>query len=345
MPSRRPPWGGAWLAGIVVTVALLVWVLHDVDWAAAAGHVRRANLPLLAATIAVATATFLLRTVRWRLMLRDADGARLPLLPLWRAVAIGFMANNLLPARAGEFARAWIVGRETAVRMSTALASIVVERIFDGLTIVALLAVALVAPSFPAGAEIRGVGVKRLAVTLGVVFGIALVLGILVVLRPAPWLAVLRRLGGMLLPARFADKLMSVALGIVAGLEVLRAPGRLLSVIGWSLALWLMTAASLWLCFYALHIDVPPEAALLLQGLIAIGVSIPAAPGFFGVFEAVAMVALGFYGVDKDHAVSYAIVYHITTFVPITLLGLYALSQLRLRFGDLHAARSATPPA
>ena len=80
MFSRRPPW--AWLAGIVVTVALLIWVLHDVDWAAAAGHVRRANLPLLAATIAVATSTFLIRALRWRLMLRDGEGAPLPLVDL-----------------------------------------------------------------------------------------------------------------------------------------------------------------------------------------------------------------------------------------------------------------------
>lgn len=341
MPSRRPPWG--LLAGIVVTVALLVWVLHDVDWAAVAGNVRRANLPLLAATVIVATATFFLRTLRWRLMLRAADGSPLPMLPLWRAVAVGFMANNVLPARAGEFARAWVAGREAPVRMSTALASIVVERILDGLTILALLAVALVAPSLPADAQVGGVPLHRITATLGAVFGGALLVSILVVLRPDPWVAALRRIANAILPARFATGVVNIATGMVAGLAVLRAPGRLVAVLGWSLAVWLVNAVALWLCFGALHLDVPPEASLLLLGLIAIGVAIPAAPGFFGVFEAIAVVALGFYGVGKDDAVSYAIVYHITTFVPITLLGLHALSQLRIRFGDLRAARTAPP--
>jgi len=102
-----------------------------------------------------------------------------------------------------------------------------------------------------------------------------------------------------------------------------------------SFFLWSVNAASLWLGLRALHIDVPPEAVLLLQGLLAIGVAIPAAPGFFGVFEAVTIVALGFYGVPKDHAISYAITYHITTFIPITLLGLQALARLGVRFRDL----------
>jgi len=339
--SRRPPW--AWLAGIVVTVALLIWVLHDVDWAAAAGHVRRANLPLLAATIAVATSTFLIRALRWRLMLRDGEGAPLPLVPLWRAVAIGFMANNLLPARAGEFARAWVAGREAPIRVSTALASIAVERMLDGLAILALLAVALVAPSLPADARVAGVGLHRVAATLAAVLAGALLVSVLVVLRPEPWLALVRRIGGAVLPPRFAEKLVGIAVGLVAGLAVLRTRGRLFGVVGWSFVLWLVNAASLWLCFGALHLDVPTEAALLLQGLIAIGVAVPAAPGFFGVFEVIAVVALGFYGVDKDHAVSYAVVYHITTFVPITLLGLHALSRLGMRFGDLGAARTAAP--
>jgi hypothetical protein len=341
VPSRRPPW--AWLAGIVVTVALLWWVLHDVDWAAAAGHVRRANLPLLVATVAVATSTFVLRAVRWRLMLRDGNGAHLAFLPLWRAVAVGFMANNLLPARAGEFARAWVVGRAAPVRVSTALASIAVERMLDGLTILALLAVALVAPSLPDDARVGGVGLHRIAATLAAVFGGALLLSVLVVVRPEPWLAAVRRLGGAVLPTRFAETLAGIATGLVAGLAILRSPGRLFAVVAWSAALWLVNAASLWLCFGALHMDVPPESALLLQGLIAIGVAIPAAPGFFGVFEAIAVVALGFYGVDKDHAVSYAVVYHITTFIPITLLGLHALAQLRVRLGDLRTG-GALPP-
>jgi glycosyltransferase 2 family protein len=336
VPNRRPPW--AFLAGIVVTVGLLWWVLHDIDWAAALSHVRQANFPLLIAMIVVATAPFPLRLPRWRLMLRGADGKPLPLLPLWQAIAVGFMANNLLLARAGEVARAWVAGRTANVRVSTALASIVLERVFDAFAILGLMTVALVSPSFPRDAQMLGVDVQRLAFTVGAGFAVFLLLCVIVVLRPEPWLKFLRAIASRILPARFGDKVIGVARGLVEGLGVLRTPGRVAGVAFWSIVIWVVYATSFWLGFRALNLDLPFEAAFLLVGLIAIGVAIPAAPGFFGVFEAVAVVALGFYGVPKEHAVSFAIVYHLTTFVPITLLGLHALAQLGVRLRDLRAA-------
>ena len=304
---------------------------------------RQANLPLLAATVAMATTTFLLRALRWQVMLRDTSGARLPLTPLWRAVAVGFMANNLLPARAGEVARAWIVSRAAPVRVSTALASIVVERVIDALVLVSLLVIALLAPTLPDDAAVGGISLRRLAFVTGAGFAALLLICIAVVWRPEPWLALMRAVGRRVLPARFAVKLDDIGLGLVAGLAFLRAPGRLPGVIGWSFAVWLVNAASFWLGFRALHLDLPFESALLLQGLIAFGVAIPSAPGFFGIFEAITIVALGFYGVGKDHAVSYAVSYHISTFIPITILGLLALARLRLRLSELRNAPQPAP--
>jgi glycosyltransferase 2 family protein len=329
------------VVGVLIAAALLVWVLHDVRWSEVRDHVARADWGFLALAVLVATSTFLIRAVRWRLMLRGPDGAPLPLAPLWRAVAVGFMANNLLPARAGEFARAWIAGRQLPVRMSAALASIAVERAFDGLVITGLMALALASPAFPDDARIGGIALRGIATSLAILFAGLLVLAIVVATRPAPWIAALRRVSHALLPARFADRVITIAEGLIAGLAILRTPGRLPGVIGWSIVLWVVNGASFWLCFQAFHLAVPAEAAFLLQGLIAYGVAIPALPGFFGVFEAVAIVALGFYGVNKDLAVSYAVAYHVTTFVPITVLGLIALSRLHLRFGDLRAARAA----
>lgn len=336
-PNRRASW--AWLAGIVVAALLLAWVLHDVSWTEVRDHVAQADLIYLLLTVLVATSTFLIRTWRWRLMLRAPDGAALPLGPLWRAVAAGFMANNLLPARAGEFARAWIAGRQLPVRGTAALASIAVERALDGLVVTGLMAIALAAPSLPADAHVGGVSLRSVATSLAVLFSGVLVLAIIVASRPEPWIAGLKRASHGLLSGHWAERVGRVAEGLVAGLAVLRTPGRLPGVLGWSIVLWVVNAASFWLCFRALHITVPAEAALLLQGLIAFGVAIPAAPGFFGVFEAVGTVALGFYGVPKDLAVSYAVVYHVTTFIPITVLGLHALSRLHVRLGDLRAAR------
>ena len=101
-----PRWGwgasGAGVVGLAVTVLLLAWALHGVDPRAVLDQLRRADPFLFCAAIALATATFPLRTIRWRVILRDAGGVRFPFRPLWQATAVGFMANNLLPARAGE---------------------------------------------------------------------------------------------------------------------------------------------------------------------------------------------------------------------------------------------------
>jgi hypothetical protein len=328
--------------GLGVTLALLAWALHGVDAAALVGYVRNADPWLVIATIVLATLTFPLRTIRWRLILRDVDGRRLPLGPLWHATAIGFMANNLLPVRAGEFARAYAAGQALPVRFTTALASVGVERVLDGLVLVALLAVTLAAPSFPGHALIGGASLSALATGAAALFAGVLLVALLVVHRPAPTLALLDRIARVLLPARFAERVGHAVRGLVAGLEVLRNPGRFLGVVAWSLVLWIVNAASFAVCFRAFGLAVPAESALLLQAIIGFGVALPAAPGFVGVFEAATRATLAIYGVDATRAVGYALAYHVATFIPITLLGLVSLSRLRLHLAELRGAAGTT---
>jgi uncharacterized protein (TIRG00374 family) len=332
----------AWLIGLAVTVAVVAWVLHRINPGEVVAHARRADPLLLLVAVALATATFPLRTIRWRLILRDVDGHRFAWLPLWHATAIGFMANNLLPARAGEVARAYVATRQLPVRFTTALASIGVERVFDALVMLALMAVAIAAPSFPAHTLVGGRSLATLATSAAALFGAVLLLALVVVHRPGPWLALLARVVRRFFPARGAERLMHWTEGIVAGLGVLKSPARFAGVVAWSLLLWLVNAAAFAVCFRAFGLAVPLEAALLLQGIIGFGVAVPSTPGYAGVFEAATLLTLTVYGVDSSRAVSYALTYHVTTFLPITLLGLWSLSRLRLRLGDLGAPPEGT---
>ena len=329
------------MIGLAVSVALLAWVLYKINLGEVWAYARRANPWLLLATVTLATVTFPVRAIRWRLILRDVDGHRFPLQPLWHATAIGFMANNLLPARAGEVARAYVATRQLPVRFTTALASIGVERVFDGLVMLGLMAVAIAAPSFPAQALVGGRSLAAVAATGALVFGTILVIALLVVHRPAPWLRFFGRLAQRLLPAGAAARVMHAAEGIVAGLTVLKSPTRFAGVVAWSLVLWIKNAAAFAICFRAFGLDVPLEAALLLQGIIGFGVAVPSTPGFVGVFEAATLLTLRLYGVDASQAVSYALTYHVTTFIPITLLGLWSLSRLHLRLGELREGDGA----
>src|SRR3989442_9553645 len=301
-PSRAwaSRWRQAWLVGLVVTLALLAWALHGVDARALIAHLRRANPWLMVATIALATLTFPLRALRWRLILCGASGSPLPLASLWHATAIGFMANNLLPVRAGEFARAYAVRQGVSVRFTTALASIAVERVFDGLMLVGLFTVALFVPSFPRDAMIGGVRLAGLATAGAAGFARILVIGPLLGHRPAPWIALLGRVAHAVLPARLADRVTHLAEGLVAGLDVLKSPARFLGVAAWSLFLWLVNAAAFAGCFPGFGVPVPPEGALVLQGGIGVGGALPSSPGVLGGFGAAAPGTLRVLGVDPS---------------------------------------------
>ncbi|MFN2570569.1 MAG: lysylphosphatidylglycerol synthase transmembrane domain-containing protein [Gemmatimonadales bacterium] len=337
-PSNTRRWRGAWIIGLIVSIALLVWVLHRINPAEVWQHAQHANGVLLLLAVLAATLTFPLRAIRWRLILRDVDGQRFLWTPLWHATTIGFMANNLLPARAGEVARAYVASRQLPVRFTTALTSIAVERVFDGLVMLGLMAVAIAAPSFPAHAVVGGRSLSAVATSAAVAFGALLLVALIVVHRPAPWLRLFDRIAGRLLPARAAGRFVQAAEGIIVGLAVLKSPARFAGVVFWSLVLWITNAAAFAICFRAFGLAVPLEAALLLQGIIGFGVAVPSTPGYAGIFEAATLVTLRLFGVDSSLAVSYALTYHLTTFLPITLLGFWSLSRLHIKLGDLSTA-------
>jgi uncharacterized protein (TIRG00374 family) len=326
--------------GLAVSVLLLWWTLHDVALLDVLHRAAQARLlPFVGATL-LATATFPLRTLRWRYLLRR-DGAELPMVPLWHATAIGFMANNLLPARAGELARSYAAGRLTGVRFTAAVGSVAVERLLDGLVLVAMLSAGIVWGGFSEDTAVGGVPLARVARVAVLLFVPALGVALWLVHRPDPALCLVRWVLDRILPHRWAERLLDVLTGLLAGLDALRSPSRLALVMGWSVVIWLVSAGSYWLGFVAFGMPVPGSAALLLQGVIAFGVAIPSSPGFFGPFEAVTRATLALYGVDAAPAVSYAVAYHIAVFLPISVLGLWSLSRAHLHLAELQARGAA----
>jgi hypothetical protein len=251
------------------------------------------------------------------------------------------MVNNVVPARAGEMARAFALSRARAeIPFAAALGSLVVDRLFDGTMVLGLLLLATLDPRFPTDATILGWTAGRIALGAGTLLGIVLV-GILVLLL-APGL-VTRLIGasaGRLSP-RLAARLQAVMTSFAAGLAVLRSPALVGEVLWWTLLHWLTNAAAFWLGFLALGVDAPFSASLFLQGIIAIGVAIPSSPGFFGFFEAAGKAGLGLYGVPAGLAVSWAIGFHLLSFVPITVIGAWYFVRHHLHFRDMTAAGDA----
>ena len=340
-PGRSRLWQG--LLGVAISVGFLVWALKGVDFTEVRDEIRHANPWWFLAAVLVSNATFPLRVFRWRVLLSNSTRER-HFQPYWRAIAIGFMANNILPARAGEVVRAYAGNSLIGVPFSTALTSIAVERIFDGVVIVLLLALAVMSPGFPANATVHNTSIPALAGTMAAIFVGALVVLIVVARMRDRALPPLERFIQRILPARLGPKITGVLENLVAGLAVMRSPLDIAKVIGWSLAVWLANALSYVLGFKAFGIDASLNAALVLQGVVAFGVAMPQAPGFFGVFEKLSQLVLGMYGVSLALSFSFAIGIHMGWFVPITAIGLVILARTGLSLKSLRAGEAVPGP-
>lgn len=320
----------------MVSALLLWWAMRGVDFHAAWQAAASASPLLLLLAVLTATATFVVRVPRWRQLLRTDDGRPLAAGPAWHGIAIGFMANNVLPFRAGELLRAWAVTRLAAARFTSALSSVLVERVFDGLLLTALLALALISPTIPPDTRIGDTLLSDLATRVGIACVAVLLAASLTVAMPARAERLIRRLVPW---PGLAERLAGMMHGIAAGLDAMKSPGRLGLVVVWSAAVWLTNAAAMWLAALAFGLHLDFSALLLLQTVLAFGVAVPSTPGFVGVFEFIIVTVLGVLGVERDLAFAYAVTYHVTTWIPITALGLLSVLRTPISFHDLKIRR------
>src|ERR1017187_5056224 len=259
--------------GVLLSVLLLWWTMKDTSVRAVWEVLSKSSVPLWIACMVFATAIFPLRARRWQALLAPVAG-RLPFHSLWEATAIGMMATNVIPLRAGEFARPFALSRaEPRVKFTAAFASVAVDRLFDATVVLLLMLLATLDPAFPSQ---QPIGDHTLAFYLkpAALFLAAENAGlVLFVVAPDRVFAVSDAVMRRVAP-RFEPKMRSILEGFVSGLHVLRSPRLLAEVFFWTVLHWFCNAFAFWLGFQALHLSAPFSAGLLLQGLIAIGVAI-----------------------------------------------------------------------
>lgn len=323
------------VVGITLSILLLLWVLRDVSPAEVARELAGADLLLLTLSVVLTMAGFAIRALRWGVLLTPL-GQRIPFRPRFAAVMVGFAANNLLPARVGEFARALTLARVTSVGVAASFATLVVERIFDGLVLVGLLFAAMSTPAFPAFEAVAGVDPRAAARFAGLAMAIVGVGLLLLVLAPTRAVRFAEALSAGLLPDRLARPVVAALESFLAGLAVLRDTRLLAISVGLAVGQWIFTGTSFLVAFRAFGIDeVPFAGAIFLQSLISLAVAIPSSPGFFGPFEAAARVGLALWDVVPEKAVSFAVGYHIAGFIPVTVIGIYYVWRLNLSWREV----------
>jgi len=289
---------------------------------------------LIPATV-VYIISYAFRAVRWHYLMLPVGRVRFR--PLFAALMIGFLGNNILPAHLGEVVRAVVLGRTENVSKSATMATVVLERVYDGLTVLFLLLVVLLFVDLPAG-HVEGSLITTANLRTAGWLGLALFAGLLVVLQAFRWQrkASLKFMAWLLrpLPERFSAKLLNAADSFADGLALARA--RDLAWIGfYSLCTWVVLALWAWMFILAFGINLGFMAGVLMEVVLALALLIPAAPAFVGTFHLAAAATLAFMGANPGVAGSYAMVLWLDHFVSTTVLGVYYLWRLGLGWRSL----------
>lgn len=310
--------------GVVISAALVLYVFRDVEWNKSWRYIVEADRGWMALAVALATFPFALRVPRWRLLLRHEDGTAVDWSALWHSIAIGFAANNVLPFRAGEVLRIGAVSRLGRVPFATALSSVAVERVLDALVAVGLLSLALTRGGIDPALTLTEGGrpLSQVATLVGTLGLVALAIAGLAAWQRSATLGLARRL----LPGnRVGNALYHFGERVLLGISALSDPRTAFPVVGWSLVIWLCNGAAFYATFAAFGFDIPFTGALILQGALMVGIALPSTPGYFGVFETSISVALAaLYQVPLEAGFAYGLMFHVTTFIPITLMGAWS---------------------
>ena len=314
--------------GVALTGFFLWLALRNVDIAAVRDALRHASYGYLLPAALCGAVGYCLRTWRWGQILSRTKV--IPFARLFPILMTGFATNNLLPARVGEFVRAYLLGREEEeVSPSLALATIVVERVCDGLTLIALMALTLAFFPIP----VSDPRLQTIELVATIIFGVAALGLVALLLAPRPILALVR-LCLRPVPARLAARITGLLDQFIAGLEALRSPLALARIAGLSLLVWLCEGGTFAFVLLAFPLGLTGgewvAAAVFLLVFVNLGIMIPSAPGYVGTYQLFAKLALGAFGVAASAAVALSFVAHALQYTLITGVGLLSIWRLGL---------------
>lgn len=318
---------------MAVSAGLLVFLFSKIDFNRLWAVIKSANPWLVAAAAILNLAFFIVRAVRWRYLMEPVKKG-VSLMDLLSATMIGFMANNVLPARLGEFVRAYALARREDVPKSSVFATVVVERLFDTMSVLLLLVVVLAyMPKEIAGGSLAGTFRNTGIVSLWLYAGAITAIGFFVY-KPH---VVTKAISLVLSPlsVRLADKAAELAGMFATGLGVVRDPKLLALILFYSALHWAPLYLPIWLLFKSFGLGFGVYEALFFLVVTAFSVAVPSTPGFVGTFEAAGAGAMMLLGMDKESALGFAILAHAASFIPVTLIGFVFLYRENLSLSGI----------
>jgi uncharacterized protein (TIRG00374 family) len=320
-----------WL-GVLISI-FFVWIsLRGLRLGEFWDVVKGANYWWILPGIAVYFVGVWVRAWRWHYLLKPIK--EIPTRTMFPITTIGYMGNNIYPARAGEVLRAVILKRKEGVPVSASLATIIVERIFDGVVMLAFVFINLPElAKLTSGSGFVG-NIQQVAIYGTAAFVAALIIFLLAAMFPEKTIVIGEWGIGVALPVRFREKATGVMHKFLDGLASLRSPLNILMVFVTSVIIWLFETLKYWFVMHAFGFTVSFFALMLMNGIVNLATTIPSAPGYIGTFDAPGIAVLTAYGVDQATAAGYTLTLHAALWIPITLLGAYYLAKEGIKWSD-----------
>jgi len=316
-------WLGLLVSAVFLYLALVGLRLDEV-WQ----NIRTARYAWLIPGVAVYFLAVWGRTWRWHYLLASIQ--KLKLSSLFPVVVIGYMGNNIYPARAGEVLRAYVLKRREGVSISSSLATILVERVFDGVVMLFFIFVSL--PFAPMPPYLRQLVVWSSILFFGVLGGFFLIAS-----KPDWAKSLYYRTIESFIPARFRAKLEGILDRFMEGLGGLRRPQDVLMIFFTSVFIWLTETTKYWFVMHGFEFHVPFYVLMLMTAVVNLATTLPSSPGYIGTFDAPGIRILVQFGVPGPIAAGYTLVLHAALWLPITLLGIFYMLKESIAWKEVQA--------
>lgn len=323
-------WVGLGISALFLWLALRGLRLQDV-WSA----LQQANFIWLLPGIAVYFIAVWARAWRWHYLLRPIKA--IPTRTMFPIVAIGYMGNNIYPARAGEVLRAYVLRRNEGVSISASLATIIVERAFDGVVMLSFVFLNLrEVAGLTADSRFAG-SIRDLAIWGTALFFGAVLVFLLMAIFPKQTQRIIHWMVERILPERWRTQSLDLAERFLGGLASLRSTKDVGMVLLTSIVIWLLETGKYWFVMHAFPFEVSFFTLMLMNGVVNLATTIPSAPGYLGTFDAPGIAVLEAYGVPGELAAGYTLLLHAALWLPITLLGAFYMARASLSWRQIQA--------
>jgi len=309
------------IAGVILSIGLLVLAFWKVDFSNLLRDMANARLWPVAAAIVLNFLVVAMKSYKWRMVLSSIKKVRYS--SAFLTTLVGFMANNLLPARAGELIRIYVMGKREEVSKTSVLGTLALDRVFDGVGMLALLV------SLPFLLPVPDEWRKGTLYFVGLMSIVFIFILVLLKFENDNWVTYITS------NEKWINTLKTTFAKLRDGLKTLNNIKMTAGVLIISIAIWVLQAIMVYLCLKSVGLELGMKNAIFILMAINLAIIIPSAPGNFGTFELSAVAALIYLQVDHTKAMSFALIYHFMQFIPITLAGILVLPALNMRLRDL----------